>query len=362
MQQLRRRLPCLSLLQRIVIANTAIIVAGAIGGTLLTAHLASRVGALGLILAFAGAGVLLSFAVNWLLVRAALRPLYRLRDRASAIAAGTGSIRPEVAPGADRDVQELGQALAALVEQLESRNRELEALSRRVIDIQEAECRRVARSLHDDTSQYLSMLIVQLERLQGQLPPEAEPLQTHIASSRRMAQQILQDVRNIIHGLRPTVLDDLGLVPAIRWYGRTMLEPAGVAVTYTLPEAMPALTEQQSEALFRIVQEAMNNIVHHAGARRATVTLTVDDTGLCLVVADDGTGFDPAQIGSRRLGLLGMVERAALLGGQLDLDTAPGKGTRITVWVPASEGTTIAEGRRGDGRRQAAGVEQEWRP
>lgn len=362
MHQLRRRLPCLSLSQRIVIANTAIIVTGAVAGTLLTAHLASRVGALGLILAFAGAGVLLSFAVNWLLVRAALRPLYELRDRASAIAAGTASIRPEVAPDADRDVQELGQALAALVEQLESRNRELEALSRRVIDTQETECRRVARSLHDETSQYLSMLIVQLERLQGQLPPEAEALQTQIGSSRRMAQQILQDVRNIIHGLRPTVLDDLGLVPAIRWYGRTLLEPAGVATTYSLPEVMPALTEQQSEALFRITQEAMNNIVHHAGARRATITLEANDTGICLVVADDGAGFDPAQIGSRRLGLLGMVERAALLGGQLDLDTAPGKGTRITVRVPTGEGTTIAEGRRGDGRRQEASVEQEWRP
>ncbi|MDT8304288.1 MAG: sensor histidine kinase [Anaerolineae bacterium] len=341
MERLRRQLPSLSLLQRIVIANTVIIVIGAIGGTLLTAHLASRVGAVGLILAFAGAGILFSFAVNYALVSAALRPLYTLRDRASAIAAGAGAIQPVVAPDADRDVQELGQALATLVQQLESRNRELEALSQRILDTEEAECRRVARTLHDDTSQYLSMLIVQLERLEQRLPPEEEPVYSQIVRSREMAQQILQELRTLIHGLRPTLLDDLGLVPAIRWYGRTMLEDAGLAVTYALPAETPTLTEQQSAALFRIIQEAMNNIVHHAGARRARITLDAAGGEICLVVADDGVGFDPETIG-RRLGLLGMIERAALLGGHLDLDTAPGQGTRIRVRAPVAGAAAAA--------------------
>lgn len=350
MEPPRRQLPCLSLLQRIVIANTAIIVIGAIGGTLLTAHLASRVGAVGLILAFAGAGILFSFVVNYILVSAALRPLYTLRDRASAIAAGRGSIQPVVAPNADRDVQELGQALATLVQELERRNQELGALSQRILNAQEAECRRVARTLHDDTSQYLSMLIVQLERLEQRLPPEAKPIQAQIVRSRQMAQQILQELRTLIHGLRPTVLDDLGLVSAIRWYGRTMLEDAGVAVSYALLDETSALTDQQSEALFRITQEAMNNIVHHAGAPRATITLDAGNGGICLVIADDGAGFDPEKIGSR-LGLLGMIERAALLGGHLDLDTAPGKGTRIRVWAPVSAGSVATSEEAEDVRR-----------
>lgn len=330
-QPLWQRLPNLSLLQRIVIANTVIIVVGAIGGTVLTVHLANVVGQLSLILAFVAVGVLISFFSNYILVRAALDPLYRLRDRAGAVAAGQGDVRPDVAPGADRDVRQLAQALVALVEQLESRNRELQALSQRIISAQEAERKRIARSLHDDTSQYLSMLIVELERLEGRLPPEADQWRSQLVSCRESAQQILQELRKIIYGLRPTVLDDLGLVPAIRWYGRLMLEEAGIRANFSLPDENPCLTDQQGEALFRIAQEAISNIVQHAGACQATIDLQTGDGTVCLLVADDGCGFDPATIGKQRLGLLGMEERAALIQAGFDLESAPRRGTRVRV-------------------------------
>lgn len=328
---LRQKLPSLSLLQRIVIANTVIIVAGAIGGTLLTVHLVNVVGELSLILLFVAVGVLLSFFSNYLLVRAALEPLYQLRDRAGAVAAGERSVRPDVALDADRDVRQLAAALGALVQQLESRNHELQALSQRVISAQELERKRIARSLHDDTSQYLSMLIVQLERVEQRLPLEPDELQVQLASCRELAQRILQELRKIIYGLRPTVLDDLGLVPAIRWYGRLLLEEAGVRATFNLPEENPCLTDQQGEALFRIAQEAITNIVQHAGACRATIDLKAGNGEVYLSVADDGRGFDPAMIGEHRLGLLGMEERAALIQGDFELDTVPGRGTRVQV-------------------------------
>lgn len=328
---LRQKLPSLSLLQRIVIANTVIIVAGAIGGTLLTVHLVNVVGQVSLIVLFVAVGVLISFVSNYLLVRAALDPLYHLRDRAGAVAAGERSVRPDVAAGADRDVRQLADALSALVQQLESRNSELQALSQRVITAQEAERKRIARSLHDDTSQYLSMLIVQLERLEQRLPPAADEWRGQLASCRQTAQQMLGELRKIIYGLRPTVLDDLGLVPAIRWYARLMLEEAGVRATFDLPDENPSLTDRQSAALFRIAQEAINNIVQHAGARQATITLRSELGQVCLLVADDGRGFDRATIGEQRLGLLGMEERAALVQADFVLDAAPGRGTRVQV-------------------------------
>jgi len=166
------------------------------------------------------------------------------------------------------------------------------------------------------------------------LPPEAGEWRPQLVSCRQSAQQILQELRKIIYGLRPTVLDDLGLVPAIRWYGRLMLEEAGVRPIFHLPDENPSLTDEQGEALFRIAQEAINNIVQHAGACQATIELKSENGYVCLLVADDGFGFDPATTGKQRLGLLGMEEWAALIQGGYNLDTAPGQGTRVQVRLP----------------------------
>jgi signal transduction histidine kinase len=104
-----------------------------------------------------------------------------------------------------------------------------------------------------------------------------------------------------------------------------------VRATFNLPDEDPCLTDRQGEALFRIAQEAIANIVQHAGASQATIALKSENGHLYLLVADDGCGFDPAEIGQQRLGLLGMAERAALIQGGFDLDTAPGRGTRVRV-------------------------------
>ncbi len=330
----RQRLPSLSLLQRIVIANTVIIVAGAVGGTLVTVQLVNRIGELSLILAFVAVGVLISFIINWLLVRAALRPLYQLRDRAGIVARGGAAVPPDVAPDADRDVRQLAQALDALVRQLEKRNHELQALSQRIIYAQEAERKRIARGLHDDTSQYLSMLIVQLERLEQRLPMETDILQGQLAACREMAQRTLAEFRKIIHGLRPTILDDLGLVPAIRWYGRSLLGEAGIQVSFNLPAERPRLTNQQNETLFRIAQEAITNIAQHAGSCQATINLVLEEGTVCLEISDNGRGFDPQNAGENRLGIVGMGERAALIQAQFAVDSVPGRGTRVRVRVP----------------------------
>ena len=332
--KLRQWLLSISLLQRIVIANTVIIVTGAIAGTLLAVHLANQVGELSLILLFVSVGVLLSFVINWLLVRAALVPFHQLRDKAGQVVRGGATVRPESLVDADRDVRQLADALSQLVQELEKRNNELQALSQQIINAQEEERRRIARSLHDDTNQNLSMLIVRLERMEQRPPASADDLHIELAACREIAQQILRELRNIIYGLRPTILDDLGLVPAMRWYGRLILEEAGVRPHFDLPDENPALTDQQSEALFRITQEAVTNIVHHAGLCQATISLSQQNGDLVLMVADDGCGFDPGSVSEHRLGILGMAERTALIQGSFDLDSTPGLGTQIQVRIP----------------------------
>lgn len=335
----RSRLGRLSLYQRIAIGNSVIIVLGAVVGTLLTHYMADQAATGWLILLFAGIGTALSVALNCLIVRAALQPMSDLRRLVEAeervrVAAGDGQWVE-----ADPDTRQLAQALRSLVRELEARNRELQALSERAINAQEEERKRIARSLHDDTGQMLSTLIIALERLEQRPPAATEVFNERLAAARQLAQSALQELRQIIHGLRPTILDDLGLGAAIRWYARTHLESKGVRVLCELPEDELQLPPAYTTTLFRIAQEAVNNITRHAGAKNVQIRLEKQRNSVCLWVTDDGRGFDVAKASERavpaqRLGLLGMQERAELVGGNVVVDAMPGQGTRLQICLP----------------------------
>lgn len=347
--RLRRRLASLSMFQRIVIGNTLIIVLGAIGGTLLTRRLADRAAAEGLILLFALSGTTLTILTNGLIVRAALQPLQELRRLVLEERTYRGAIDDRLFAGADPETRQLAQALSSLVEQLQVRNRQLRALSQRAISAQEEERRRIARSLHDDTGQTLSTLIITLERLEKRLPSDWQTLAERLASARRLAQQSLQELREIIYGLRPTILDDLGLGPAIRWYARSNLEEAGVRVQFELPDGPLALPARHKITLFRIAQEAVNNVLRHAQASTVNICLHQDERLVYLSVEDDGRGFDVSRVRGealrlQHLGLLGIQERADLTGGEVTVDSAPGRGTRLAVCLPLA-----ASGEPGNG-------------
>jgi two-component system sensor histidine kinase UhpB len=235
----------------------------------------------------------------------------------------------------------LARSIDSLVHQLEERNRELRALSERAINAQEDERKRIALSLHDDTGQALSMLIIHLEQLQKGLPPELSELHVRLEAAHQLAARTLIELRKIISGLRPTVLDDLGLVPAIRWYARAHLEEAGVRVEVMADEESLPLTAQLNATLFRIAQEAVNNILRHAGAGTARISLCRSGNEMRLQVEDDGRGFDLRQIQGeairlQRLGLLGIQERAELVGGKVTVNSIPGKGTQVLVSVPVA--------------------------
>lgn len=338
-QSLRHRFQRLPILYRIAIGNAAVIAVGAIGGTLITRHLAGQAADWWLIIFFLAAGTMLSVATNFWIIKNALRPLTELSKLVQRLQAGTGEIDPRFLSDTDPDISQLANAIDSLLRQLEERNLQLRALSERAINAQEEERREIALTLHDDTGQALSMLIIYLEQLESQIPATDEALHSRLKSARQLAKDSLADLRKIVYGLRPTILDDLGLVPAIRWYARTNLEEAGISAKVQAEGEIEPLAPELKSTLFRIAQEAINNIVRHSQAKSARITLYRNDREIRLEIKDDGQGFDvPATadqaLQSQRLGLLGIQERAELVGGKVKLDSQPGKGTRLQVIVP----------------------------
>jgi signal transduction histidine kinase len=202
---------------------------------------------------------------------------------------------------------------------------------RHVVAAQELERKRLARELHDETGQALTSILLGLRTLEG-----AENLDDARAAAgalRESVVQTLHDVRRLAVELRPSVLDDYGLVPAIERLVEGFGEQTGIAVQLQsrLDERLPGEVET---TLYRIVQEALTNIVKHARARRVSVLLTRKDSTMVIVVEDDGRGFLPSEVGDEGLGLLGMRERLAMLDGTLTIESAPDAGTTIVGEVP----------------------------
>lgn len=337
--KLARRFSYLSLYPRIVLGNSMIIVLGAVGGTLLTRKLSGEAASLWLVIFFSLVGVAMTILLNTWIVKKSLQPLNDLHRLVERVAAGQTSINTHAYEQLGPDFHQFTRALNAIVQQLEERTQQLSALSNRAIKSQEEERIRIARSLHDDTGQSLSSLIILLDRIENRAPDQPAELKQQLAAARQLASSTLAELRKIIYDLRPTILDDLGLVPAIRWYARTYLEPEGVQVRLFLPEEELDLPVECSTTLFRICQEAMSNILRHAGAKTAMITLCRDRTEVCLQVIDDGQGFDMQELADQgpypqKLGLLGIKERAELVGGRISIETAPKHGVRLQVCLP----------------------------
>jgi len=210
----------------------------------------------------------------------------------------------------------------------------LEALSRRLLSAQEEERRRLAVELHDELGQVLTAVKIELESLTRNSGPAATPpLSTAIAS----VDLALRRVRDLALDLRPSVLDDLGLPPALRWYADRFARDTGLEV-HVAVDAVPGLPQAVATACFRVAQEALTNVVRHAGARSVGLTLCLGSDTLDLRVKDDGTGFDVAA--ARRcaslggsIGLLGMEERVSHLGGRFDVRSS-GDGTEVSARFP----------------------------
>lgn len=209
-----------------------------------------------------------------------------------------------------------------------------------VFRVQEEERRRIARELHDETSQILSGLSANLEAAMGTLPAGASKSKAILKKTRALSINILDELHKLIYELRPTLLDDLGLVAAIGWLVDNNLQGAGIVSDFKTTGRAKRLEPKLEAILFRVIQEAVYNIARHANARSANVSLHFQKDAIAICVKDNGTGFDVAgAINSkdrpRGLGLLGMVERVDLVNGSLNIKSQPGGGgTEINIKIP----------------------------
>jgi signal transduction histidine kinase len=204
---------------------------------------------------------------------------------------------------------------------------------RRVVAAQELERRRLARELHDETGQALTSILLGLRSLEDLV--DADDERAAVAGIRQLAVETLQNVRRLAVELRPKALDDFGLEPALARLGSTFQEQTGVAVDFVSRLGDGELTPDVATALYRIVQEALTNVVKHAQARSVSIVLTRKNEHVGLLIEDDGGGFDPSRPGSG-FGLQGMRERVDLLGGSMQVESRTGVGTTIAVEVPAA--------------------------
>lgn len=241
-----------------------------------------------------------------------------------------------------RRIDELMRQHAALLQQLQQDQRRTRHLARSVWRIEEEARRRIARELHDGVGQNLVALLRQLDVVTAGLPDDAETGRDGLRRARELVQLTLEDTRSLSRLLRPQILDDLGLESALRWLARSV---EGLAVALQLPESLPEISDEISTLIFRVTQEALSNAAKHAGATRVSVELLLHAGGqwIRLEIGDDGRGCDlnralAAGSDGHGSGLGGMRDRIDLFDGKLDLQSAPGKGFRISIELPLRSG------------------------
>jgi signal transduction histidine kinase len=209
---------------------------------------------------------------------------------------------------------------------------ELQDLSARLLSAQEEERRSISRELHDEVGQSLSALLMEAGNAAARVPDASVDVRRHVESIKKLAEASVNVIRNMTLLLRPSMLDDFGLVPALEWQAREVFKRTGLRVQVAAEESSDELPDALRTCIYRVVQEALHNCARHAGARNARVIVRQEGRRIILSVEDDGHGFDPLRI--RGLGLVGMEERVTHLGGAFEVQSRPGSGTRIAAELP----------------------------
>jgi len=345
---------------RLLGVNLVVVLGGAVVGTWLTQRLVlngsfTPITHAVLVLA----ALALSAGLSMLVLRETFRPIRSLREATQRFNAGDYSARANLAPLTDPDVAGLVLEVNALWDRLEAdaatirdKTEQAERLAAQVILAQEEERRRVARELHDEAGQALTAVIIGLERGLASMPEvyaadlPVQPRQL-MGSLRDLAAQTLDEVRKLALELRPSVLDDLGLVAALRQYVRSTEERSGLKAQLTVvgwdeADGSPRLPAEVETALFRIAQEALTNAMRHARATSVQVRLRRSPGLVTLEVRDDGIGLGavPSPEDGEHLGMFGMRERARLLDGEFHATPVSPRGTLVQVSIPLGDGLT----------------------
>jgi signal transduction histidine kinase len=241
--------------------------------------------------------------------------------------------------------QQLEQEKAQLFEAVNRQRNQLRALTNRLAEVQEAERKELARELHDQLGRDLSALDLNLSVIQTLLAETTvagAPLQARLADSLALVKQMGHIIRVVMANLRPPVLDDYGLVAALRWYGAELATRVPFSITVQGEALAPRLPAPVELAFFRIAQEALTNIAKHAQAHQASITVAEAEGLVHLVIHDDGLGFDPDQradpVDRQSWGLITMAERAEAVGATCRVESVPGQGTQVIVEIARPKG------------------------
>jgi signal transduction histidine kinase len=223
----------------------------------------------------------------------------------------------------------------------EQAEKELRRLSQELVRAQEAERRSISRELHDQVGQMLTALRMELANLEEIRNSSADQFKGRLQEAKHLAEQTLISVRDLAMGLRPAMLDDLGLAPALEWQGREFSRRSGIPVDVQVDGAVEALPDAHRTCVFRIVQEALTNCARHARAEHIRVAVHGGQGAVFLSVQDDGVGIAGSETSAGGLGLVGIEERARELGGAVRIYSQPGKGTTLQAEIPVPEQVSI---------------------
>jgi len=322
---MRRR----TLLTQVLAVNTLLVAVTAIVAALVSRdrlrEAASREGLLLIVLAIFSAVLL-----NSILLRLRLAPIGRLVDTMSRVDFSAPGMRAATPAGAAVEVQRLTADFNRMLARLEAERRDS---GRAVLRAQEEERARVAQDLHDEVNQALTGILLRLQATISDAPPG---LQAELRETKQLATQAMQELLTLARQLRPTALDDHGLVPALASQVADFRDRTGIRASFHRSGPVPLLSDEEQLVLYRVTQESLSNVVQHAGASQVDVELCSVGRTL-LRVRDDGRGFArvPRANGRAHLGLSGMRERAMLVGGRLTIFSEPGAGTTIELTMEA---------------------------
>jgi two-component system, NarL family, sensor histidine kinase UhpB len=313
-----------SLFWRVFAVNAAILVAAVVALAVLPVTISAPIHRGELLVLVAGALVVL--AANLLALRHVLGPLEQL----TALMRRIDPLAPGERIEIERQAAEVAELSHAFNDMLDRLERERRDSARRALDAQEDERRRVARELHDEIGQTLTGVVLQLETLQGRAPEE---LRAELRSLEASTRAGIEEVRDLVRRLRPEALDDFGLRSALVSLGSELAERSGLRVSPRVDGDLPTLSPEDELVVYRVAQESLVNVIRHARATRADVSLRRENGAVVLRVRDDGRGIDADGLRSGT-GVRGMRERALLVGGDLDVTPLRPHGTEVQLTLP----------------------------
>ena len=260
---------------------------------------------------------------NWLLLRRRFIPLDRLISAMEQVDLASANKQLRACDRVDSaEAHRLEAAINRMLARLEASRRDA---GRAAVEAQERERRRIAQDLHDEVNQALTAVSL---RLQASIAHAPEDLRRELTETKRLAGQAMEELLALARQLRPAVLDDLGLLPALKTQVRDFADQTGIQASFNVRGPVAELAPEEQLVVYRVTQESLSNVAQHSGAGKVDVELSFED-GMRLKIADDGRGFTARREGG--LGLSGMRERALLAGGHLSISSSRGQGTRVEL-------------------------------